>query len=262
MNQPIASPLEEELEAVANPPQCEMFRVPVRTELVRALEVHETACTPDPVVYVPGERDAFDRYYSAPWHALALLDHLANMGVKLAPGSRVLEPFAGRELALVRGLESRGFEVDTADVDACAPVDWAGDAWARDWAPLARGAAGVVSNPPYGAKVNGRTILASDGVRLTMSWGCQFVAHLLRSSFAEACGDRCDLVTGEGAPALELCLGRHDFSRTGGNDTATVSWFVWVRSGSLRGAWRKRVLTPQERETYARDWELGQRGFA
>ena len=229
---------------------------------VRALEVHPSALThlhdPADGVDVDGKgRDLHDRYYSYPWHVLALFDALAELGFVVPPGALILEPFAGRSLALARGLEALGYEVSTADIDAGAEVDWAGCAWERDWSELAKRAAGAVSNTPYRINVRGEKMVAADAVRLMMSWGVPFVACILRSSFSEACDGREGLVTGMGEPILELELGRVAFEHGGGSgDQATSSWFVWERPGPMRWRpWIKRSLARGERERYELAWK-------
>jgi hypothetical protein len=235
---------------------------------VRAREVHESALVglPSPEAAAathPKKRDPLDRYYSKPWHVLALLEELRRMGVVLPAGGLLLEPFAGRELALARGLEASGFEVSTADIDAGAPVDWAGCAWERDWSELAARACGVVTNTPYNARVGGVRRTAAQAVDLMQSWGTPFVACLMRSSFAEACRDREHLVSGVGAPVLELDVGRVSFTGKKRSDSSTTAWFVWARPGPLRwSTWRKVSLTKAEREEYSKAWDKMAKGAA
>lgn len=192
-------------------------------------------------------RDHLDRYWTPAWCVRALLARL-----RLAPGTRVLEPCVGQEARIAGVLRDAGCEVVTGDIDpeASAHFHWDFPAEVALRPAALIGAVGpldwIVTNPPYITS----TTSAADVVAAALVV-CPRVAVLLRVGWLEPCADRLDLLQNN-PPKHVIALPRPAFdgptTRRGGHTAPQANaWFVWTPE-PIAGLPPISVVGPEERE--------------
>lgn len=219
----------------------------------------------DGMTMYTGETDELERYFTPAPIVDALVSRQARDD-KWRP-QLVLEPCAGRQLSIVRVLESWAPAVDyrvvTADLDPGAPVQHHGDFREIDWGAVLQEAGAarfdqVITNPPFSQ--------AAELLRVLAPYTRKAVTMLVRISFAEPCVAREDVLkpfvvvdaaTGEARTWQlwrRLTTPRQQFRQGegSGTDSATTEWMTWRPRTILQQPAPHDVITRQEGE----DWRL------
>lgn len=136
------------------------------------------------------ERREKEQYFTQHWCTQALCPHIPNYVWR----GRVWEPAAGRgDIAAV--LQADGIDVFCTDIDtsnfdhetgSISEADFLDPDVIKKFAGDSYGVTGIITNPPYGGKVDyyGKKISYAEAfVRTAIESGIPFVAMLLRSEF-------------------------------------------------------------------------------